>query len=69
MGEPRTGKMVVDWDDEDRRIADANLGAILAGVGIQPVLVVEEGMVAIHWRRPLTDPEIAMLPRTRKTGP
>lgn len=62
-------KPIKDWTAPERRQAERVADFNLEGVGLPMVMHTENGEVAIHWRRAMTDQEIAALPRRNTMSP
>jgi hypothetical protein len=54
---------VGDWTKAQRQIAERYLERFLEGVGVPSELRIDEGEIALHWRRPMTAAESDALPR------
>jgi hypothetical protein len=55
---------VLRWSRTKRRHAEAIVEKIMRGVGTDEPWVIEDGGVAVHWRRPLRIDEVARMAPT-----
>lgn len=58
-----------NWTAVEQGVAQTFALNTLEGIGLTGNDHIEQGDIAIHRRRAMTDAEIARLPRNRMTGP
>ena len=54
-------RLVSDWSPSDQKVVKGALEWLLRGVGDTTRRKMEQGAVALHWRRPATEAELAGL--------